>query len=84
MTDNEMLDALKTLFTPINNKLEEMNLKMEELELRTDTARLETKVQLHNLEKQMQEIKKDIRILNDKTDTIITVLEVKDILPKAK
>ncbi len=70
MTDQEMLDAMRTLIYPINKKL-------EDLEIKIDTLRLEHKTS-------ERAIRKDIHYLNDEMETLIDVLEAKGILPKAK
>ncbi|MCI8661536.1 MAG: hypothetical protein HFG54_15055 [Lachnospiraceae bacterium] len=70
MTDNEMLDAMRDLLKPINNKLEDLDLKMESM-------RLENKMEHRKL-------RKDIEYLNDEVETIVEVLKAKNILPIAK
>ncbi|RKI98748.1 hypothetical protein D7X87_26350 [bacterium D16-54] len=70
MTDNEMLDAIKTLLKPINNKLEDLDLKLESL-------RLENKIE-------HRAIRGDIEHLNDEMETVIEALRAKNILPMAK
>lgn len=70
MTDNEILQALRDVLKPINNKLEDIELKLESL-------RLENKME-------HRAIRRDIDYLNDEMETVITVLQAKDILPKAQ
>ncbi len=77
MTDQEMLDAMKTILYPINSKLNAIELKIDNLELKLDTIKLEQKMTERSL-------KKDIHYLNDEVDTLIEVLEAKGILPKVK
>lgn len=77
MTDKEMIDALQTLLKPINNRLETMELKLENVEVKLDTLRLDTRTANRSL-------KKDIQGLNDEVDTLIAVLEAKNILPMIK
>ncbi len=70
MSENEMIDALRTLFTPISNKLEDIELKLEQLQI-------ENKIE-------HRQIRKDIAKLEDEMETVVTVLQGKDILPKAQ
>ncbi len=63
MTDNEMLQAMKEMLTPINIKLENINNRLTNLEY---------------------EVKKGFRKNNDEIQTLIAVLEAKEILPIAK
>lgn len=70
MTDNEMLEAMKTLLKPVTTKLDDIELKLESM-------RLENKIE-------HRAIRKDIEYLNDEMETVITVLETKGILPIAK
>ncbi len=70
MTENEMIDALKTLLTPISNKLEDIELKLEQLQI-------ENKIE-------HRQIRKDIARLDDEMETIVTVLQGKGILPNAQ
>ncbi len=70
MTDNEILQALKDVMKPINNKLEDIELKLESM-------RLENKME-------HRAIRRDIDYLNDEMETVIAVLQAKDVLPKAQ
>lgn len=70
MTDNEMLEAMKTLLKPVTTKLDDIELKLESM-------RLENKIE-------HRAIRKDIEYLNDEMETVVTVLETKGILPIAK
>ena len=70
MTDNEILQALKDVMKPINNKLEDIELKLESM-------RLENKME-------HRAIRRDIDYLNDEMETVIAVLQEKDVLPKAQ
>lgn len=70
MTDNEMLEAMKDLLKPMNNKLEDIELKLESM-------RLENKME-------HRAIRKDIDYLNDETETIIAALQAKNIIPVPK
>jgi hypothetical protein len=70
MTENEILDAMKTLLKPINNKLEDLDLKLESL-------RLENKIEHRT-------IRGDIERLNDEMETVVEALRAKNILPIAK
>ncbi len=77
MTDNEMLDAMRDLLKPINNKLEELSLKIDGTDLKIESLRLENKTE-------HRAMRKDIEKLNDEMETIIEVLKGKNILPIAK
>ena len=68
MIDKEMLDAMQLLLNPIKNQLESLDLKIDTLQLNQKTT--------------ARSIRKDIQYLNDEVDTLIAVLEAKDILPK--
>ena len=70
MTDNEILQALKDVMKPINNRLEDIELKLESM-------RLENKME-------HRAIRRDIDYLNDEMETVIAVLQAKDVLPKAQ
>lgn len=70
MTDTEVLQALKDVMKPMNKKMENLELKLEAL-------RLDNKME-------HRAIRKDIDYLNDEMETVITVLQAKDILPKAQ
>lgn len=70
MTDTEVLQALKDVMKPMNKKMENLELKLEAL-------RLDNKME-------HQAIRKDIDYLNDEMETVITILQAKDILPKAQ
>lgn len=84
MIDTEMLTALQELINPINSKLEELDYKvdklgkrMEDLEIKTDSYHLDSR-------RDHRQTQKDIQYLNDEVDTLINILEIKGILPKAK
>lgn len=77
MTDQEMLEAMKVLLKPIHNKLDSMEIKMSEMQVQIDTLRLDMKTSERS-------IRKDIHALHDGMDTLVEVLEAKDILPRAK
>lgn len=84
MTDQELINAIKVINKPIQDKLEDLdlkfdniNLKISELQVQIDTLRLETKTA-------EKEIRRDIRRIHDGMDTLVEVLEAKDILPRAK
>jgi len=70
MTDNEMLESILSAIKPISGKL-------ENIELRLEQSQIENKIALRN-------IQKDINKLNDEMETIVTVLQGKNILPIAK
>lgn len=68
MTDLELIEAMKALLKPINEKL-------EDLEDTLNVMRLEQK-------RTDRQLNKRIEHLEDETETLIAVLEAKDILPK--
>lgn len=84
MTDTEVLQALKDVMKPMNKKMENLELKLDSLELKLDN--LELKLEALRLDNKMEHraIRKDIDYLNDEMETVITVLQAKDILPKAQ
>ena len=77
MTDNEMLDAMRALLTPINLKLEK--LESEIADIKHDVA--DNKKEISNLRLEMN---RGFRKNNDEIQTLVAVLEAKNILPIAK
>ncbi len=77
MTDNEMLDAMRDLLTPINLKLEK--LENEIADIKHDVA--DNKKEISNLR---LEVNRGFRKNNDEIQTLVAVLEAKNILPIAK
>ena len=77
MSDQEMLNALKALLKPIQNKLDSLDIKLSEQQIQIDSLRLDMKTSEH-------EKRKDIHQLNDGIDTLVEVMEIKGILPEAK
>ena len=77
MTDNEMLDAMRALLTPINNKIEK--LESEIADIKHDVA--DNKKEISNLRLEMN---RGFRKNNDEIQTLVAVLEAKNILPMAK
>ena len=77
MIDNEMLDAMRDLLTPINLKLEK--LENEIADIRHDVA--DNKKEISNLR---LEVNRGFRKNNDEIQTLVAVLEAKNILPIAK
>ena len=77
MTDNEMLDAMRALLTPINLKLEK--LESEIADIKHDVA--DNKKEISNLR---LEVNRGFRKNNDEIQTLVAVLEAKNILPMAK
>ena len=77
MTDTEVLQALKDVMKPMNKKMENLELKLDNLELKLEALRLDNKME-------HRAIRKDIDYLNDEMETVIRVLQAKDILPKAQ
>lgn len=70
MTDIEIMEAMKTMLQPMKNKLDDMDIKLDTLQLNAKTSE--------------RAIRKDIHYLNDEMDTLIAVLEAKDILKKVR
>ena len=77
MTDNEILDAMRALLTPINLKLEK--LESEIADIKHDVA--DNKKEISNLRLEMN---RGFRKNNDEIQTLVAVLEAKNILPMAK
>ena len=77
MSDQEMLNALKALLKPIQNKLDSLDIKLSEQQIQIDSVRLDMKTS-------ERAIRKDIHQLNDGIDTLVEVMEIKGILPEAK
>ena len=77
MSDQEMLNALKALLKPIQNKLDSLDIKWSEQQIQIDSLRLDMKTS-------ERAIRKDIHQLNDGIDTLVEVMEIKGILPEAK
>ena len=77
MSDQEMLNALKALLKPIQNKLDGLDIKLSEQQIQIDSLRLDMKTS-------ERAIRKDIHQLNDGIDTLVEVMEIKGILPEAK
>ena len=77
MIDNEMLDAIRDLLTPINLKLEK--LENEIADIKHDVA--DNKKEISNLR---LEVNRGFRKNNDEIQTLVAVLEAKNILPIAK
>mgnify|MGYP001033625759 CR=1 FL=1 len=77
MTDNEMLDAMRALLTPINLKLEK--LESEIADIKHDVA--DNKKEISNLRLEMN---RGFRKNNDEIQTLVAVLDAKNILPMAK
>ena len=77
MSDQEMLNALKALLKPLQNKLDSLDIKLSEQQIQIDSLRLDMKTS-------ERAIRKDIHQLNDGIDTLVEVMEIKGILPEAK
>lgn len=77
MTDQEMIDAMKTLLYPINNKLENIDLQIKALDAKIANMDL----RLTNVE---HKVKKGFRKTEQDTETIINILEMRGLLPKAE
>ena len=74
--DNETIEAIRQLLTPINNKLDSMDLKTSEMKIQMDSLKLDMKTMEYENQKRYRELKQD-------TETIMTVLEARNLLPKA-
>ena len=70
MSDQEMLNALKALLKPIQNKLDSLDIKLSEQQIQIDSLRLDMKTS-------ERAIRKDIHQLNDGIDTLVEVMEIK-------
>lgn len=75
MTDTELLDALKDLIKPINNRLDNLELKIKSINNKLDD--LELKMDAYHLSdrKEHRQTQKDIQQLNDKIETLINALD---------
>lgn len=73
--DNETIEAIRQLLTPINNKLDSMDLKISEMKIQMDSLKLDMKTMEYENQKRYRELKQD-------TETIMTVLEARNLLPK--
>ena len=88
MIDREMIDNMKAIMEPIRNKLDEMDLKINNMEYQI-TSRintLENKVNglSNNIMNMDFQNRKEHREIRQDIETILAVLETKDILPKAQ
>jgi archaellum component FlaC len=77
MTDQEILQAMRDLLTPINNQMAEI--KHEITDIKYDIAGLDHKIS--GLQLNMQ---RGFHKYDDEIETLIAVLEGKGILPKAQ
>lgn len=77
MTDSEKLDLILKQISSINNRLEMLEIRQELTHKKLDNLTLDIKVSERS-------IKKDIKLLQDAEETLITVLEHNGILPTAK
>ena len=84
MTDSQKLDLLIATMSTMNSRLDKIDTRLNVLEYKQEI----TQKKLDNLtvEVMLSERKmlRSIHELNDKTDTIIAVLELNDILPLTK
>ena len=80
MTDNEMLDAMRSLLKPINLKLEKMDNRMDNMDSRM--ANIESRIA--NIETDISnlrlEVKQRFRQKDDEIETLVTVLKGKNIM----
>lgn len=72
-----MRTAIKEELQPINDRFEVLEIKQDILHRKLDSLEFNIKVT-------EREIKKDIRLLKDSQETLITVLEGHGILPKVE
>lgn len=85
MTDNELLQAISDMidkkldekFKPMNDRLEMLEIRQELTHKKLDNLMLDVKVSERS-------IKKDIKLLQDAEETLMTVSEHNGILPTAK
>ena len=77
MADQEMLDAIKILLKPMQNKLDSIDIKLSEQQIQIDSLRLDMKTSERT-------IRREVHQLQDGMDTLVEVMETKGILPKAK
>ncbi|WP_044296254.1 hypothetical protein [Robinsoniella peoriensis] len=91
MTIDEKLDLLISGFNElkaenkdIRSELKEMTEKMELIDLKQDLTHKKLDNLTLDVKVSERAIKKDIRLLQDAQDTLIEVLEQKNILPSVK
>lgn len=88
MTDNEMLQAMKDLLTPINLQLEKMENEMSNMKYEMSSMKHEMSIKLEKMDNRLTnleyEVRKGFRKNNDEIQTLVAVLEAKGILPIAK
>lgn len=85
ITDSELLQAISNMIDekldqklkPINDRLEMLEIRQELTHKKLDSLALDIKVSERS-------IKKDIKLLQDAEETLISVLEHNGILPTAK
>ena len=77
MTDNEMLEAMRDLLSPINIRLE--NMEHEIAGVKHEIAGIK-----HEMNSLRLEMNRGFRKNNDEIQTLVAVLEAKGILPIAK
>lgn len=70
MTDNEIISVLKDLLTPINIRMEKIENEIAEVK--------------HEMSNMRLDMNRGFRKNNDEIETIVAVLEAKNILPMAK
>lgn len=85
MTDNELLETMKTLLKDQENRYYE-NMKQMLKPIKDDLEMLEIKVDTLALNQKATErtIRKDINMINDTLETIQAIMEIRGIIPKAK
>lgn len=77
MVDQELINAIKAINKPIQDKLEEIDIKLSKLQVQVDTLELDIKTSERN-------IRREVHQLQDGMDTLVEVLERNGMLPIAK
>lgn len=89
--DEKIRTAIKEELEPINKRLDSMDNRLGLLEVKADTTHRkigDLDFKFESVEFKMKEmersIKRDIHLLNDAQETLITIMELKGILPKVE
>ena len=77
---NERMDKLEKL----NERMDKLNEKIEMMEIRQELTHKKLDNLMLDIKVSERSIKKDIKLLQDAEETLITVLEHNGILPSAK
>ncbi len=84
MTDNEMLEAMRDLLSPINIRLENMEHEISGVNHEISGVKHEIAGIKHEINSLRLEMNRGFRKNNDEIQTLVAVLEAKGILPIAK